>query len=81
MSAEEFWRCNPRTVNLVVEGYIRRRAWAGFHAGYGLHAKDAKIEHLMGRPAAKPPMSIEQMMANLDAHATKHNTRVAGSSE
>lgn len=54
---------------LFIEGYIRRRAWAAFHAGYGIHAKDAKLEHLTGRaPAGHRPggeMSLDEMAANV----------------
>lgn len=67
MSLTEFWDATPRITALVVEGYRRRRAWAAFHAGYGLHAKDAKLEHLLGRApaAASEPMSEEAMAQNL----------------
>ncbi|MFO6447867.1 hypothetical protein ACLBKU_12040 [Erythrobacter sp. NE805] len=65
-------------MNLAVEGYRRRRAWAAFHAGYGVHTKDAEIGHLLGRQAEKAPMSVEQMMANLDARLTAHNARTRG---
>jgi hypothetical protein len=61
----------------VVEGYRRRRAWAAFYAGYGLHAKDAKIEHLLGTAAKRSPMPLEELMANLDRHMIAHNTRLA----
>lgn len=60
----------PRLINLATEAYLRRRGWAAFHAGYGLHAKDAKLEHLTGRQTARPPMAVEEMMANLDRHFT-----------
>jgi hypothetical protein len=43
-------------VSLAVEAYHRRRAWAAYHAGYGVHIKGAKFEHLHppARMAAKP---------------------------
>jgi hypothetical protein len=67
MSVEEFWRTTPRITNLVVEGYLRRRAWAAFHAGYGIHLKDAKLDDLLGKAAKAPPepMSDEAMAQNI----------------
>jgi hypothetical protein len=59
----------------VVEGYRRRRAWAAFHAGYGMQAKDAKIEHLLGVDP-KPKMTSEQILARFDAFAARHNARL-----
>jgi hypothetical protein len=55
----------------VIEGYLRRRAWSAFFAGYGMHAKDAKIEHLLGKgkgpaqPASSGPMTDEAMAQNI----------------
>jgi len=56
----------------VVEAYHRRRAWAAFHAGYGLHAKDARLDDLLGKPrpgqnnaAPGAPMSAEAMAQNI----------------
>lgn len=77
MSAEEFWRSNPRTVNLVIEGYLRRRAWQAYHAGYGIHCKDAKLADLLGRPTEKPPMSPDQMLLNMRRHMIANNARFA----
>jgi hypothetical protein len=67
MGVSEFWDTTPRITALVCEGYRRRRAWAAFHAGYGMHAKDAKLEHLLGRApaAASTPMSDEAMAQNI----------------
>ncbi|MAY20316.1 MAG: hypothetical protein CL955_06830 [Erythrobacteraceae bacterium] len=65
MSLDQFWRSTPRLTNLFVLGYIRRRAWAAFHAGYGIHCKDADIDHLLGRKTEKEPMDPEQMKANM----------------
>ena len=76
MGLDEFWRSTPRTINLYVEGYRRRRAWSAFHAGYGIHCKDAEIEHLMGGKTEKEPMSPEQMLLNLHRHAVVHNARL-----
>ena len=73
MSLDEFWRSTPRLTNIVVMGYLRRRAWAAFHAGYGLHAKDAEFEHLMGGKREKEPMSPDEMLLNLHRHAVVHN--------
>jgi hypothetical protein len=69
MSLTEFWDSTPRVTALFIEGYIRRRAWAAFHSGYGIHGKDARLEHLTGRaPAGGRPrgeMSPEEMAANI----------------
>jgi membrane-bound lytic murein transglycosylase B len=45
----------------------RRRAWAAFHAGYGMQAKDAKLDDLLGKAAAAPaaPMSDDAMAQNI----------------
>lgn len=63
MTPDEFWRSTPRIVNLVIAGYQRRRAWAAFHAGYGLMAKNAKIEHLLNRKPKREPMAPDAMLA------------------
>lgn len=75
MSAGEFWRSTPRIVNLVIEGYLRRRAWDAFHAGYGIHCKDARLADLLGRATEKPPMSGDQMLANMRRHMIANNAR------
>ena len=67
MDVETFWRTSPRIINLVIEGYRRRRAWAAHHAGYGIHCKDADIAHLLGRtPRAEPEeMTADQLVQNI----------------
>lgn len=61
----------------MIEGYLRRRAWGAFHAGYGVHVKDADYTALLGRKVEKPAMSPEQMLANLRRHAVAQNARLA----
>lgn len=67
MTPEEFFRSTPRIVNMVIEGHRRRRAWAAFHAGYGIHAKDAELSDLLGKARAAEPeeMSDEQLLQNI----------------
>ncbi len=67
MTPEEFFRSTPRIVSLAIEGHRRRRAWAAFHAGYGMHAKDAELGDLLGkpRPVEVEEMSDEQLVQNI----------------
>jgi hypothetical protein len=46
MSVSEFWDSTPRITSLFVEGYLRRRAWAAYHAG-AWQSKDVKLADLM----------------------------------
>lgn len=77
MSVEEFWRSTPRITNLVIEGYLRRRAWAAFHSGYGMQSKNARIEHLLGRPVKPRQRDTDSMLAAFDRFAARHNARIA----
>lgn len=78
MPLDDFWRATPRIVNLVIEAYHRRRAWAAFHAGYGTAGtiREPKLENLLGKPA-RPPSSADEMLARLDRFAARHNARIA----
>lgn len=76
MTLEEFWRSTPRLTNLFVMGYLRRRAWAAFHSGYGMQAKDARIEDLMFGRKERPAMTPDQMLQNLRRHRVAQEARL-----
>lgn len=61
---------------MVIEGYHRRRAWAAFHAGYGMASKDARIEHLLGKDT-RQQASPEQMLARFDRHLARRRALTA----
>lgn len=63
MTLEEFWRSTPRLTNLVVYAYLRRRAWAAYHAGAPGHFQNVTIEQLMGRAPRRKQMSVDEMNA------------------
>jgi hypothetical protein len=75
MGLEEFWKATPRVVSLVIEAYWRRRAWAAFHAGYGMTVKDAKLVHLLGRPAQRST-TADDLLARFDRFAASHNRAI-----